>query len=57
MVLERRFFMDAKTFLLSVEEGKSILRMEERRKGFWGCAYWYAVYCLGYRWGEGGFAV
>jgi hypothetical protein len=36
MVLERRFFMDAKTFLLSVEEGKSILRMEERRKGFFG---------------------
>jgi hypothetical protein len=28
--------VEAKTFLLLVEEGKSLLRMEERRKGFLG---------------------
>jgi hypothetical protein len=36
MALERRFFMEAKTFLFSVEEGKHVLRLEERRKGFLG---------------------
>jgi hypothetical protein len=36
MALERRFFLEAKTFLFSVEEVKSVLRMEERRKGFLG---------------------
>jgi hypothetical protein len=36
MALERHFFVEAKTFLFSVEEGKSVLRMEERRKGFLG---------------------
>jgi hypothetical protein len=28
--------MEAKTFLFSVEEGKPVLRLEERRKGFLG---------------------
>jgi len=28
--------VEAKTFLFLVEEGKSVLRMEERRKGFLG---------------------
>jgi hypothetical protein len=32
MATERRFFVEAKTFLLSVEERKSVLRMKERRK-------------------------
>jgi hypothetical protein len=36
MALERRFFVEAKTFLFSMEEGKFVLRMEERRKGFLG---------------------
>jgi hypothetical protein len=36
MALEKRLFVEAKTFLFSVEEGKSVLRMEERRKGFLG---------------------
>jgi hypothetical protein len=36
MALERHFFVKAKTFLFSVVEGKSVLRMEERRKGFLG---------------------
>jgi len=36
MALERRFFVEAKTFLFSVEEGKPVLRLEERRKGFFG---------------------
>jgi hypothetical protein len=36
MALERRFFMEAETFLFSVEEGKSVLRTEERWKGFLG---------------------
>ncbi len=36
MALERCFFMEAKTILFSVEEGKFVLRMEERRKGFLG---------------------
>jgi hypothetical protein len=37
MALKRHFFVEAKTFLFSVEEGKSVLRME-RRKGFLGLA-------------------
>jgi hypothetical protein len=36
MALERRFFVEAKTFLFLVEEGKFVLRMEERKKGFLG---------------------
>jgi hypothetical protein len=36
MAMERRFFVEAKTFLFSIEEGKYVLRMEERRKGFSG---------------------
>jgi hypothetical protein len=34
--MERQFFLEAKTILFSVEEGKFVLRMEERRKGFLG---------------------
>jgi hypothetical protein len=36
MALERCFSMEVKTFLFSMEEGKYVLRMEERRKGFLG---------------------
>jgi hypothetical protein len=32
--MENRFCVEAKTFLFSVEEGKSVLRLEERRKCF-----------------------
>jgi hypothetical protein len=42
--------VEAKTFLFSVEEGKFVLRMEERRKGFLGvvllglqCIAWVVV--------------
>jgi len=34
--MERRFSVEAKTFLFSVEDGKCGVRMEERRKGFLG---------------------
>jgi hypothetical protein len=34
MATERRFSVEAKTFLLSVEERKSVLRMKGRRKDF-----------------------
>jgi hypothetical protein len=36
MALERCFLAEAKTFLFLVEEGKFVLRMEKRRKGFLG---------------------
>jgi hypothetical protein len=36
MALERYFSVKAKTFLFSVKEGKYVMRMEERRKGFLG---------------------
>jgi hypothetical protein len=36
MALERRFFFEAKSFLFSFEEGKSMLKMEERSKSFLG---------------------
>jgi hypothetical protein len=39
--MESRFFVEAKSFVFSVVEGKSELRVEERRKGFSG------VVCLG----------
>lgn len=34
MVFLRRFFVEAKNFKLLMEDGASILRLEERRRGF-----------------------
>jgi len=56
--MERRFFVGAKTFLFLMEEGKSMLGMEDRRKGFFGvvllglqCTAWVVIA------GKEGFAV
>lgn len=37
--MEKWFFVEAKTFVFSVVEGASVLRVEERRKGFSGVVY------------------
>jgi hypothetical protein len=37
--MEWRFFVEAKSFAFSVEEGGSVLRLEERRRGFTGVLY------------------
>jgi hypothetical protein len=34
--MERRFSMEAKSFLFSAKLGKSMIHLEERRKGFGG---------------------
>jgi hypothetical protein len=60
MALERRFFLEAKTFLFSVEEVKSVLSMEERRKGFLGvvllglqCTAWFVAAVKEALWSQG----
>jgi len=60
MALERRFFVEAKTFLFSVEEGNSMLSMEERRKGFFGvvllglqCTAWVVTAVKEALWSQG----
>ena len=37
--MESRFFMEAKVFSFSVEEGKPKLCVEERRRGSLGCLF------------------
>jgi len=34
--MERRFLVESKSFVLSVLEGASVLRVEEKRQGFFG---------------------
>jgi hypothetical protein len=34
--MERRFSVEAKSFCFSANSGKSVLRLEEKRKGFGG---------------------
>lgn len=45
--MDRRFFVEAMSFLFSVKEDEELVRLEERRKGFAGvvilglqCAIW-----------------
>jgi hypothetical protein len=36
VAIERRFFVEAKSFVFSVKEGEAVVRLEERRRGFAG---------------------
>jgi hypothetical protein len=47
LVMEWRFFVEAKSFVLSVREGEPVVRLEERRKGFAGSVI-LGVQCTGW---------
>jgi hypothetical protein len=47
MAFLRRFFVEAKNFELSVGEGASVLRLEEKRKGLSNVLYVWVCWALG----------